>query len=324
VTLFLEFIVAVVIGVLLDAAWRLVRAGQRRLLQLGAIGIVLVVLAGLVGGYAYANHQFDKIAKVPVGADLKGHSGGTNYLLVGTDNRPGVQGDRSDTILVLRIAHGQSTMMSIPRDLFVTIPGMTGEHRINTAYNDGPASLLGAVQQTLGIPIDRYIEINFVSFAGVVDALGGVVINFPYPASDPKSGLNITQTGNVKLNGAEALAYVRSRTYTQVINGQTQVDGTADLGRVKRQQGFMRAVLKKAGASRNPFKLLKIGNALADGMKIDDHMTLLDAVHFAWNMGKLHPTSVVLPTTPYTTSGGSEVLKLQTAAAAPIIAQFQH
>ena len=79
--------------------------------------------------------------------------------------------------------------MSIPRDLFVTIPGREGQHRINTAYNDGPATLIRTVQQSLGIPLDRYIEINFVSFAGLVDSLGGVTINFPHPATDPKSGL---------------------------------------------------------------------------------------------------------------------------------------
>lgn len=300
------------------------RPRRRRRLVLGALGVVVVlVLVGVVGGYLYADAQFDKIEKVPVGDQLAGSPGGTNYLLVGTDNRPGVEGNRSDTMLVLRIAGGTSTMMSIPRDLFVAIPGRDGQHRINTAYNDGPAVLARTVQESLGIPIDRYVEINFTSFGGLVDALGGVTIDFPHPASDPKSGLNITQTGPVELNGEQALAYVRSRTYTETIDGRTTVDGTADLGRVQRQQAFMRAVLAEAGASRNPFTLARIGASLTKGLKVDDHMTLRDAVTFAWNMGRLHPDTVVLPTRPRTTSGGAAVLDLRQPEAEPVLAGFR-
>ena len=91
-------------------------------------------------------------------------------------------------MLVLRTEGSKSWIMSIPREPVVTIPGMDGQHRINTAYNEGPATLIATVQQSLGIPLDRYIEINFVSFADLVDSLGGVTINFPNPASDPKSG----------------------------------------------------------------------------------------------------------------------------------------
>jgi LCP family protein required for cell wall assembly len=285
--------------------------------------VVVVALVGSVVTYLYASGQFDKIAKVPVGSLLSGAPGGTNYLLVGTDNRPGVAGNRSDTMLVLRTQGSKSWIMSIPRDLFVTIPGLQGEHRINTAYNSGPATLIRTVQESLGIPLDRYIEINFVSFAGLVDSLGGVTIDFPHPATDPKSGLNVQQTGPVELDGTQALAYVRSRTYTEVIDGRTVVDGTADLGRVKRQQAFLRAVLSEAGSSRNPFHLRKIGESLTDGLKIDDDMTLLDGLRFAWNMGRLNPQSVVLPTTPTTTSGGAAVLLLQEQAAQPVFQIFR-
>jgi LCP family protein required for cell wall assembly len=298
--------------------------GRRRRIVLAVLGTALVlVLIALVGGYLYASRQFDKIEKVPVGSELSGAPGGTNYLLVGTDNRPGVDGNRSDTMLVLRTEGSKSWIMSIPRDLFVTIPGREGQHRINTAYNDGPATLIRTVQQSLGIPLDRYIEINFVSFAGLVDSLGGVTINFPHPASDPKSGLDVQQTGPVELNGEQALAYVRSRTYTEVIDGQSQVDGTADLGRVQRQQQFLRAVLSEAGRSRNPFHLKKVGESLTEGLKIDDHMTLVDGLRFAWNMGRLDPESVVLPTTPTTTPGGAAVLLLQQDAAEPSLAIFR-
>jgi LCP family protein required for cell wall assembly len=298
--------------------------GRRRRIVLTVVAAVLgLLLVGSIATYAYAAQQFGKIDKIPVGAALSGAPGGTNYLLVGTDNRPGVAGNRSDTVLVLRTQGDRSWIMSIPRDLFVTIPGREGEHRINTAYNDGPETLVRTVQESLGIPLDRYVEINFVSFAGLVDAIGGVTIDFPHPAMDPKSGLNVEQSGPVELDGAQALAYVRSRTYTEVIDGQLVTDGTADLGRVQRQQAFLRAVLGEAGRSRNPFHLRRIGSSLTEGLKIDDDMTLIDGLRFAWNMGRLDPESVVLPTTPTTTSGGAAVLLLRQQEAEPALAIFR-
>ena len=128
----------------------------------------------------------------------------------------------------------------------------------------------------------------------------------------------------MELNGEQALAYVRSRTYTEVIDGQTQVDGTADLGRVQRQQQFLRAVLWRGRRDRATRSTsTKIGESLTEGLKVDDHMTLVDGLRFAWNMGRLDPESVVLPTTPTTTSGGAAVLLLQQDAAEPSLAIFR-
>lgn len=284
-----------------------VRRRRRGAVRLG-LGIVAIGLSlGLVAveaGWFYANARWEEVERVDVDEDgqsvLAGDSGGTNYLLVGTDNRPGVEGNRSDTMLVLRTGDGPARIMSIPRDLLVTIPTRDdgGElHRINAAYNDGPVALIRTVQESVGIPIDRYIEINFVSFGALVDALGGVTIDFPHPAFDEKSGLNVEQSGPVRLDGEQALAYVRSRTYTEVIDGSTVTDPTADLGRVARQQVFLRAVLAEAGSNRNPFAINDIGTALIGGLRVDNHMTLLDALRFAWQMGDLDPQPTELPTT---------------------------
>ena len=182
------------------------RRGRRRSgvkLVLGLIGVALsIVLLTVELGWFYAVKRWDEVERVNVDeageSVLEGDSGGTNYLLVGTDNRPGVEGNRSDTMLVLRTGDGPARIMSIPRDLLVPIPTRDdgGElHRINAAYNDGPVALIRTVQESVGIPIDRYIEINFVSFGALVDALGGVTINFPHPAFDEKSGLNVEQSG---------------------------------------------------------------------------------------------------------------------------------
>ncbi len=291
------------------------RPARIALITLGVL--VVFALVALVAGYLYADSQFKKIETVPVGGELAGSPTGTNYLLVGTDNRPGEPGNRSDTMLVLRTDDGPARLMSIPRDLLVEIPGRNGRHRINAAYNDGPASLLRTVQQSVGIPIDRYLEINFVSFGGLVDAVGGVTINFENPAFDTKSGLDVKQAGPVTLNGEQALAYVRSRTYTEVVDGQERRDGTADLGRVKRQQVFLRSVLAEAGRSRNPFTMAKIGRSLTNGLKIDDDMTLFDALRFAWRMGRLDPQQVELPTDIV-----GPALELKQPDAGPVITSF--
>ena len=86
-------------------------------------------------------------------------------------------------------------MLSIPRDLIVQIADTNQKERINSAYNvdlgGGPARLIKTVQKSLGIPIHRYMEVDFVTFAGLVDAVGGITIDFPYPAFDNNTGLDI-------------------------------------------------------------------------------------------------------------------------------------
>ncbi len=282
------------------------RLGRRRgplriALGLAGIGVVMVLL-GVLGGWFYANHRFDQIERVDVDVDgksvLEGDSGGTNWLLVGTDAREGTEGNRSDTMLILRTGDGPAQILSIPRDTLVPIPSQGGEiARINAAYNDGPVALIQAIQEGIGIPVDRYIEIDFGSFGGLVDAIGGVTINFPNPAIDTHSGLNVEQSGNVTLNGEQALAYVRSRFYQEVVDGVPQpADGLGDLSRVQRQQTFLRAILAEAGSSRNPFRLDEIGTALIGGLRIDNHMQLIDGLRFALAMGSLDPEVSTLPT----------------------------
>jgi LCP family protein required for cell wall assembly len=275
------------------------RGPVRVLMGLVGLGIVALLVA-VEFGWFYANAQFDKIQRIDVDVNgqsvLAGSDGGTNYLLIGTDKREGTEGNRADSILVLRTGDGPARLLSIPRDLLVPRPDLGGDRaRINAAYNQGAVNLIRTVQEGVGIPIDRYIEINFTAFADLVDALGGVTINFPTPAIDEGSGLNVQQAGDVELDGAQALAFVRSRKYQEVIDGVPQGTSGSDLDRIVRQQQFLREVLKEAGSSRNPLHLARIGNALVDGLSIDNHMELLDGLVFAWNMGQLDPVQTELP-----------------------------
>lgn len=294
--------------------------------------LVLAVLATL--GWAW--FRFDSLYRVDLGDALAAPSGGAvNYLLVGSDSRqgvteqtpnagvigPGVSGRRADTIIVLRVGKGTATMMSIPRDLWVTNVKTGRAGRINAAYNDSPANLVRTVTTNLGIPIHHYLEVDFISFSGMVDAMGGVTIPFEHPALDHHSGLNIIGTGPVRLDGTQALAYVRSRHYVEIIGGKEVADPTADLGRQQRQQTFIRTVLQEVGDTRNPWTLMRIVGAAADGTRVDDTFGLGDAVSLARNLAGVEPESVVLPTKG-ARKGRASVLVLQSAAAAPVLATF--
>jgi LCP family protein required for cell wall assembly len=305
------------------------RRSRGRIVAWSALAVFGLLLVATIGGYLWASSVFNRIEKVDVSAQLRGGSG-TNYLLVGADNsrdadtqRPGVQGVRSDTIMVLRVEGGHAKMLSLNRDLWIDNPATGTKGRLNATYNQGPANLVQAVTQAFGIPIERYIEIDFVSFAGLVDAFGGIDVEFAHPAFDLASGLDVKQAGVVHLDGAQALAYVRSRHYTEVVDGRNVPEGgLPDVNRTGRQQVFLRQIMAKAGNRRNPFTLMSAASRMAKGLRIDDDMTLLQAARFAWDMGRLNPERVVLPVVPRTTGGGAAVLDLGPGADA-VLAQFR-
>ena len=296
----------------------------------------LAIVLLLAGTLAWAYHQFDGIGRVDLGSALTPATGkSVNYLLVGSDSRAGitnstpnsgaigpqVAGSRSDTIIVLRVNGSSASMMSVPRDLWATNSQTGNVGKINGAYNQGPANLVRTVTANLGIPINHYMEVDFVSFAGIVDAMGGIDINFPNPAFDTHSGLKQPNAGLQKLNGTQALAYVRSRHYVEVINGRFVPDPTADLGREQRQQNFIRTVLHDVGVTRNPWTLAQIAAAGAKGMKVDTVLGFGDAFSLVRDLADSEPKTVVLPTRS-ARKGREDVLLLQTAAATPVLAGF--
>ena len=218
-------------------------------------------------------------------------------------------GSRTDTIMVLRVAGGTTSLLSVPRDLWVTDPATGEKGRINSTFAAGPANLITAVEQ-LGIPVNHYMEINFVSFAGLVDAIGGIDIDVPAPARDANSGLQIDEAGTVTLDGTQALAYVRSRYYEQLVGDQWQRDPTGDIGRTERQRAFLTALLASVADTRNPLALARIPGAVGTGMRIDDDLTYFGALRLGWALRGASPQSVTIPVTPRTTSGGAAVLEL--------------
>ena len=293
----------------------------------------MVALLGFFGLQAFRSYR--SIERVDLSAVLDPVSGDTiNYLLVGSDSRNGldpdvpvgggtsVTGKRSDTIILLRVTPQGSMMMSIPRDLWVTIANTNKKGRINGAYNAGPANLVSTVKANLNVPVNHYMEVGFESFVGVVDALGGVTIKVPHPAFDKKSGLKIDQAGDVTLDGRQALAYARSRTYTEIIDGRPVTDPTADLGREKRQQQFLRTALADVGNSKNPIALLGVTDALSKGLIIDDSLGLFDLAGLARKLGSSSPETVELPTRP-ARKNGAAVLVLAEPQAQAVLARFR-
>ncbi|MCZ7631196.1 MAG: LCP family protein [Microthrixaceae bacterium] len=93
-------------------------------------------------------------------------------------------------------------MLSIPRDLWVTLPDGS-EDRINAAYAESTQTLIDAIEENLGIPVHHFAEVDFVGFQKLIDALGGVPMYFDSPVRDRNSGLSISEPGCVVLNGPQ-------------------------------------------------------------------------------------------------------------------------
>jgi LCP family protein required for cell wall assembly len=259
----------------------------------------VLAVAGAAGTLIAARGAIAGIQRVPDVASVLSPASSTveNFLLVGSDSRANsdpnspdyggigseadVSGTRSDTIMVLRRdrATGVASLLSIPRDLWVDIPGR-GHSRINSAYNDGPSVLVQTVQTALGLPVHHYVEVDFSGFKQLVDAVGGVEICFWYPTRDLNTGLNIVEPGCHLLDGVQALAYARSRHYEELReDAKWHEDGTADIGRTKRQQNFVNEAMKTALArvKANPFTAGKVITSSTSAIRIDDETDVLAA-----------------------------------------------
>jgi len=256
-----------------------------------------------------ARRVFNDVQRVPVADVLAAPPSGRNILLVGTDSRAGIEADtenaglilgegiggsRTDTIMILRIEEDGTKFLSLPRDLWLSIDG-GAEQRINTAFGKGPEAVINTVQEELGVPLSHYVQIDLAGFIDVVDAVGGVDITIAYPALDTHSGLNLPTAGTVTLDSTQALAFVRSRFYVEIRDGIEVSDPTSDLGRVQRQQDFLRALMQKMTQQRNPLALNDMASAMASAIVLDDGTSMSDAWRIANSLRTSTPESVVLP-----------------------------
>lgn len=299
------------------------RKRTRRLPTFLGIALVTGVVAA-AGLMVAARRLSDEVPRVAgVAGSLSPSSGSVdNYLLVGSDSRVagdpntgetgGVSGNRSDTIMVLRYdkGNGSASLLSIPRDLYVEVPGHDGKRRINAAYNDGPAVLVQTVQQALGIPVHHYVEIDFVGFKTLVEALGGVEVCFFFPTRDGNTGLNITEPGCHLLDGTQALAYARSRHYEEFREGDWREDPTSDLGRSTRQRNFVNLSLQAAleQIKTDPFRAGELASAISAAIRIDEDLDPFDAATSLKEAVAAGLQSYALPVVPKTVDGNAVLL----------------
>jgi polyisoprenyl-teichoic acid--peptidoglycan teichoic acid transferase len=287
-----------------------------------------VLLAFMVvlttAGYGYVHYRFGQIRSVKVPGLRKAGSGRPmNLLVVGSDSRAGlddeggrrygdVGGQRNDVTLIVRVepASKRVSLLSIPRDLVVPIAGTGAQNRINAAFAAGPGQLVQTIEQNFGIPINHYVLIDFDGFRAIVDALGGIDVRFPYPARDPLSGLNIAEAGCVHLNGARALALARSRHFTYAKGGVWHSDPLADLGRIRRQQAFLQALVEAALAKglTNPVRANAFIGSLIHEITKDSALKVRDVIRLAASFRSFKPSRLSSSTLPVAEPSGKHPL----------------
>ena len=289
---------------------------RRALLAAGSFTLLLAVGSAALAGWAYSkyNGQIHRVAVLqptdPNIAEPRKQLNAENFLLIGSDSRAGADasygdqpGARSDTTIVVHLSadHRRASVISIPRDSWVEIPRCTStsgrtvaEHHdlFNAAFSlGGPTCTIATVQKLTGIAVTHFVQVDFAGFRSMVDALGSVTVCSPKTLTDSKSGLHLTK-GTNHLGGKQALAYVRAR--------ETLGDGS-DLGRIKRQQRFMGAVLRQALSGSllsNPIRLNEFVDAATKAITVDKATSVGDLRTLGSTMGDLDPKQVQFYTAP--------------------------
>ncbi|RAY11696.1 LytR family transcriptional regulator [Actinomadura craniellae] len=272
------------------APTREVRRPRRRRFGWGRalLTLLVVILVVVVGGYFYLDSRLHREEVLTDYAGRPADTPGTNWLIVGSDSRAGLssadrrrlktgraQGRRTDSMMLLHYGEGGTTLVSLPRDSYVPIPGH-GSNKLNAAFAfGGPKLLVRTVERATGLRIDHYAEIGFGGFVGVVDAVGGVDMCIKQRMRDPKAGLDL-QPGCQRLDGGQALGYVRTR-----------ASARADLDRIERQRQFFSALMDRAtspGVLANPFRAIPLALSATDNFSVDEGDHLHDLVRMMWAM----------------------------------------
>lgn len=292
----------------------------RRYARLLATICAVVILLGSGAAWATVRHYADQVQRIDAFGeqrDTPASGDPLTFLVVGSDSREGlsdrqvrrlhtgwdVYGQRTDTMMLAHISRdGGVSVVSLPRDSLATIPAHTDENgqqqadrqdKLNSAYAYGGAPLLvQAVEGATGLRIDHYLEIDFAGFVSMVNALGGVEVCLPADVYDPPSGLQLP-AGRSTLKGRDALAYVRAREF----------DPTADIGRMKRQQGFVASMVHKAASSEvlmDPARASAFAEAMLSSMRVDQNLDNRQVMELTRRVAHIDPSRVTFRTVPVT------------------------
>ncbi|MGX4710685.1 MULTISPECIES: LCP family protein [Rhodococcus] len=262
----------------------------RRVVRRAAI-VVLVLIALVGAGAVYLDGKLTRVDALADYPDRIADTPGTNWLLVGSDSRTGLSAeqeqelatggetgpDRTDTVILIHVPSGggPTTMVSLPRDSYVPVPGH-GQDKLNASFAlGGPSLLVQTVEGATGVHIDHYAEIGFGGFASIVDDLGGVDVCLPQAIDDPLAGISLP-AGCQELTGPQALGFVRTR-----------ATALADLDRMNNQRLFMSALLSKAtGLSTllNPVRMWSLASGVAGSLRVDEGDHMWHLARLGWAM----------------------------------------
>ncbi|MEZ3177830.1 LCP family protein [Streptomyces pimonensis] len=292
----------------------------------------IVALGGAGAGYLYVrldgNIESLDIDRA-LGADRpeKAGNGSENILVLGSDTRSGDNGKlgggadgggaRSDTAMIVHVHGGRekASVVSLPRDTVVDRPECTdadgGTHpaasgvMFNSAYaTGGAACAVRTVESITGLRLDHYLEVDFTGFQKLVDELGGVEVTTGRDIDDPDSRLEL-EAGTHRLDGEQALGLVRTR------HG---VGDGSDLGRIRLQQAFVKALVRQigeVGVLTHPKKLYDLADTATRAVTTDSGLGSVNSLmSFAGGLKDITPADLHMITLPvrYDPADGNRVL----------------
>ena len=320
-----------------DSALR--RPGRGWRIALLSVLAIFLVLTLATGGLAlWVRHSIasgmefiaDPFADIPTRAPQQkvaaGEEPAVNILVLGTDSRTSASdpsqwkegAQRTDAIMIVQVSGDRKTVsvMSIPRDSWVEIPGH-GQGKINAAYSyGGPSLTIHTVENLTGIHIDHFAVANFESFVALTDEIGGVRINLKTPQTLAGKELG---AGAQVLDGQQALAYTRER--SSLPNG--------DFDRVKRQQTWMRSIVSRVltnGTLSSPTALYSFLKTASRTVAVDESFTLNQMQSLALETRHLHSNDIRFMTVPTagtgTSTDGQSIVTLDADADTPLFNAF--
>lgn len=283
-----------------SAARRQARRYRLMLSFLGATSALTLVASG--GAWALTSYVSSSLHRVNAGTSGTPASGPINILVAGIDTRGGLTrhqevelhvgndiSSNSDTLMLVHIPgnHASVQVVSIPRDSWVNIPGH-GMNKINAAFGlGGPQLMVRTVEQATGVTINDYIEVDFLGFVKVINALGGVNVCVPFAVDDSYSGLKLS-AGMHHVDGVTALKFVRDR----------HSFALSDIARIGDQQQLlssMFAEVTQTGVLANPIRLEQFLSSVTAAVQVDQGFNL---IRLADELRGLRPSNVTFTTVP--------------------------
>ena len=312
------------------AAGRKARQERALMLALGAMSVLVLLMSG--SSWVLSSYISASLGRVNAGTSGTPSSGQLNILVAGVDIRSGLTqrqqaelhvghdiSANSDTLMVVHVPadHRYVQVVSLPRDSWVSIPGH-GMNKINAAFGiGGPQLMVSTVEHDTGLTINDYVEVNFLGFVKVIDALGGVNICLPFAVDDPYSGLRMA-AGTHHVDGITALEFARDR----------HSFATSDLARISDQQQLLSSMLSEAissGRLANPVTLASFLSSALSAIKVDQGM---DVTSLASQLRGIRPSDVTFTTVPlanlsYVTPTGQDAVLWNAGLARALFARLK-